>query len=280
MPISIQPLTTNNLSTYRTHHDFLHYAEFTSVEEYVEALAWAKERSLPVFILANGSNVLFSRRRVQSLVLKNKLEKWMRTLEDGRVEASSSLPVSVLLKHCQTHGLDCCYYLASVPATVGGAIAMNAGRGRSHNQSVFDYLDTVTWWEDGQVRTAAAAEIPRQYRWTPFTGIQTKLILSAVFRFPATTDDSNQIAERLTYTKRVQDHSAPNCGSVFKQSSGRIMSWLRGLRIGSARYSPKTVNWLLNHGESHVPLTWLIRVAKLLHLLFLRRAVIEQIQVR
>src|SRR5262245_33250199 len=97
----LQILKTDRLSTFRTHHRLLHYGEFSTVEQFLDYRKLAKERGLPLFILANGSNTLFVRKNVSTLVLRNRLKPWMKALGSGRVEASSSLPVMRLLKHCE-----------------------------------------------------------------------------------------------------------------------------------------------------------------------------------
>lgn len=277
--LKIEPYESDRLSTFRTHHQFERYAEFETVEQFRELCTLAEREGRRLLVLGNGSNVLFTRRRVRSLVAKNKLERVFEDLGGGRVRASSSVMISVILKHCRANGLDSFFYLASVPATVGGAIAMNAGRGRSYGKSIFDFVESVTWFEDGEVRTAGAAEIPHEYRWTPFTGMTGRLVLEATFLFPPTEETEDKIEERVLYTKEVQDHSLPNCGSVFKESKGGLMLRLRGVRLLGASYSRKTANWLLNESPSPRGLVLLIRVAKLLHRLIGRRAVVELIEV-
>lgn len=272
-------LRSDRLSSYRTRHDFERYGEFATVEQFRALHDQAAREGRCLLVLGNGSNVLFRRGRIRTLVAKNRLERTLKDLGGGRVQASSSLMISAILAHCRDHGLESFDYLASVPATVGGAIAMNAGRGKSHGQSIFDFVERVTWFEDGEIRTASAAEIPHGYRWTAFTGMTGKLVLEAVFRFPPSTETGDKIAERVRFSKETQDHSLPNCGSVFKECKGGLMLRLRGLRLLGASYSTKTANWLLNRSPSPRGLVLLIRVAQALHRLIGRRAVVELIEV-
>ncbi|MBB6430783.1 FAD-binding protein [Algisphaera agarilytica] len=307
----IEPLDSDKLSTFRTHHHFENYAEFSTIEEFKDCVAWAKDKNVDFYILGNGSNTIFAKTKVRSLVLRNKLKKDLTTLGDEtHVKASSSLPISVILKHCQDRNLDCFYYLASVPATLGGALAMNAGRGRIYNQTIFDFVETVTYFDGNEVITLRRDEIELSYRKTMFTGLNNSLILEATFNFPelperqpdaaedaaadgaspaedgsdkkkkAVDRKSLPISQRIAYSKENQDHSAPNCGSVFKEAKMGILGRIQGTRLGSAQYSPKTINWLLSHGTSPRPMIWLIRYAKAVHLLFGRRAVLELIVVK
>ena len=277
--VEIRQLDSDRLSTFRTRHQFAHYAEFTTVDEYLELRHWAAEHDLPIFILGNGSNTLFTRRRIRTLVLRNRLDRWMNVLDDRRVEVSSSLPITTILKHCETHSLDSCYYLASVPATVGGALAMNAGRGRQFNMTIYDFVETITYLDGEQLVTLKGEEVQRDYRQTMFTGVQEKLIVSCVLKFTPVDEIQDYIRQRVEWSHREQDHSAPNCGSVFSECHFGILRRLKGFRLDGARYSPKTNNWLLNNSPHSRYLVWLVRLAQLLHQLLRKKCKVELIEV-
>lgn len=275
----VRPLQSDRLSHFRTQHEFLHYGEAETVEQFIAFRQWADQRGLPLLILGNGSNVLFVRKQIRALVVKNKLPRTLREIDEKTIEVSSTVSVAQIIKWCKERDLETCFYLASVPATIGGAIAMNAGRGRKHNRSIFDFVKSVTFLEGNEVKTLQRHEIAIGYRQTPFTGLTSRLVLSAELTFPPRCGEGDAGRERVLWSKENQDHSAPNCGSVFKECHWRIMSLLMGRRFGTAQFSPRTGNWLLSRGASSRPLVWLIRLAQALHRLAGRRAVVELIQV-
>lgn len=277
--VSVRTIVTNDLSTFRTRHRFLHFGEFTTVAEFQYLRSWAMKHRCRLYILANGSNTLFISRTVRTLVLKNRLKPHLKFLDEYLVETSSSLPIRVLLKHCHKRHLDSFYYLASAPATVGGAIAMNAGRGRHYNMTIFDFLENVSYLEGESVVTVPADSIQRHHRWTMFTGVHDRLIVSAVFRFRPGHYKGNPIADRLEYARKVQDLSAANCGSVFKECHSGLQGRLRGLCIGSASFSPKTHNWIINRGDSPWPIRTLICTSKFLHWILGKKAILELVEV-
>ncbi|BAC91649.1 FAD-binding protein [Gloeobacter violaceus] len=277
--VAVTAFDTSQLSTFRTHHHFERYGEFKSAEEFAEYCRWADGHSARVYILGNGSNTLFARPSVRSLVLKNSLPRTIRSLGDGRVEVSSTVQINEVLNYCYQHALDSFYYLASVPASIGGALAMNAGRGKTHHCTIYDFVESVTYVHEGAVQTLSNAEIQRGYRRTMFTGIQRSLILSAVLRFDAAHFEHNPLTERRQWAKEHQDNTLPNCGTVFKYASYPIMNRLRGLRIGDAYFSSKTSNWILNKSSSSAPILTLIKVAKVLHYLSFKKIDLEVIEV-
>jgi len=77
---------------------------------------------------------------------------------------SSSVPLTDVLKYCYENSLDSFYYLSSVTATIGGALAMNAGRGSRHGISIYDFVERVTFFEDGLIKTLENNDIKKGYR--------------------------------------------------------------------------------------------------------------------
>jgi UDP-N-acetylmuramate dehydrogenase len=282
--IEVKRLETHRLSTFRTRHDFLRVGEFRTVEEYLEYRTWARENGVSVFILGNGSNTLFTRRRIRTLILRNRIEPRMEDLGDGRLKASSSLPVMAMLKHCEQNSLDSFYFLASVPATVGGALAMNAGEGAGG--TIYDFVESLTYLQDDELRCVPAERIERSHRQTMFTGLHDRLIVEATFRFPPRRLERSEIRKRIAWCIAHQDLSASNCGSVFKQYSSAIVRRARGLPPAGislpffgAQYSRKVNNWIICRNSSSWPIVVLIRVIQAIHRLIGRRAVLELIEV-
>ncbi|MEM1239562.1 MAG: FAD-binding protein [Cyanobacteria bacterium P01_H01_bin.26] len=282
MTLFIKSLSTDKLSFYRTKHDFERYGEFSTVEEFIQYCQWAKDNRVTVYVLGNGSNTLFGSKKVSSLVLKNKLNTDIEPLEEGRLKVSSSTQVIDVLKYCSSKSLESFYYLSSVPASIGGALAMNAGRGRQQRMTIYDFVETVTFFdfEQNELRTLESCEVVQDYRQTIFTGIQNKLILYATFKFAPTSLPTDPILARKKWSKNIQDYSAPNCGSVFKLADYRILRRLEGLTIGKSSFSIKTTNWILNKSKSSFPIKALILVARALHRFLGKKVELEVIVVK
>jgi len=284
-PGVLRSLRSDRLSTFRTEHEVPHYGEFETPEQFLELRRQAEAKGLPTYILGNGSNTLFLRRTVRSAVLRNRLRQELRDLGDGRVEVSSSVPIMRVLRHCEQRSLTSFYFLASVPATIGGAIAMNAGLGSG--PTILDFVESVTSIEDGREVVRHQHEIERRHRWTIFTGVHDRLITKVVFRFEPTSLEESPIRERIDWARDHQDLAVPNCGSVFRESWGPILRRARalppwGLRWPGfrAQYSRKVNNWISCRSRSSLPVVILIRAVQLAHLLVGRRARTEIIQVR
>jgi UDP-N-acetylmuramate dehydrogenase len=275
----IKSIISDKLSTYRSEHEFQHYAEIASIQDVCRLQAWALEKKIRTYVLGNGSNVLFKRRKVKSLIMRNRFPTAIQPLGEDRFRVSSSTSIAKLLKFMHQAGRDCCYYLASVPATVGGAVAMNAGRGRSYGISILDFVEEVQFVEAGELKTLHKSRIPHKYRNTLFTGRTDRVITSVIMTCPLKTMETNPIADRVLFSKQTQDHSLPNCGSVFKKYNVRIMTLLSKacFSLFGAKWSHKTINWIVNSSDSSFGVHVQISVAKTLHVLLGKRAVLEVI---
>lgn len=273
-------IVSNALSTFRTQHTFERYGSFRSPEEFVAYRAWAREHGLPLYVIGKGSNILFCRRRVRALVLLNKLPRQLSRLSEHRFYVSSSTGIGEVLRVCREHSLDSFYYLASVPASIGGALVMNAGRGPKFNQTIYDFVESVTVLADEIPVTMARSEVALKYRWTPFLDRRETLVLGATFHFPPTALESDPVAERMRYCKDVQDPVAPNCGSAFSHYDLQTMERLRGLKMFGAAFSDKTTNWILNRSESSLGVRSLLTVARALHAIRRRTCKIEYVCIK
>ena len=110
--------------------------------EIVDAVAWARERSLPVFVLGGGSNLLVSDSGFAGLVLRVAL-KGIDSEEDAgcrlfRVAAGEDwdgFVARAVQENCA--GVEC---LAGIPGTVGGTPVQNVG---AYGQEVAETIERV-----------------------------------------------------------------------------------------------------------------------------------------
>lgn len=101
------------------------FVEAANEAEIAEAVAWARERSLPLFVLGGGSNVLISDRGFPGLVLRiavKGIEQQGKHFLCGAGEDWDSF-VSLAVEH-NFAGIEC---LAGIPGTVGGTPVQNVG---------------------------------------------------------------------------------------------------------------------------------------------------------
>ena len=233
-------------STMRTHSVG---AMMYTPESLEELMSLMKELQGDCYFLGGGSNVVFASNVEKPIVNLMYLNNGLELNTDGSVTAGCSVRIQQLINFGKEHGLGGFEYLYSLPASVGGIVYMNAGRGKIHHQQISDWLESITYLDltDMQVKRMTVDKAQWSYRCSPFHQMKT-VILSATFRMKTSSVDevTAEIKRRIDTVKVSQEGNKPSCGSVFNKNNKYIMRLLRGKRIGGACFSKKTNNWICN----------------------------------
>jgi UDP-N-acetylmuramate dehydrogenase len=153
-------------------------------------------------------------------------------------------------------------FLAGIPGTVGGALAMNAGarldfKEASSYREMKDIVDWVEVLDDrGKARRFLRDEIEFGYRRSSLKGcviVRAQLRLERAVRSAVEARLRKLLAQRLAR----QDWRYPSAGSFFKnpspaQPAGKLIDrcGLKGLRVGGAQVSDRHANFIVNVGRA------------------------------
>lgn len=232
-------------------------AHVTNDEEVRAALALAREKGLPFFVLGKGSNTLFPDTGFPGVVIL----MVNRTLGVRKtdVTAGSGVFMRSLANFALSHELRGIEELAGIPGTVGGSIRGNAG---TWNTEIKDVLQQVEFldaqYADGEVRVLPAAACGFAYRESLFKKQPTWIILRGTFRLQKGNKDEGEklVAQDLQQRRERQPYDAPSGGSIFKNPPGKFagalleQAGMKGVKIGGAEISSLHANWVLNRGRA------------------------------
>ena len=233
-----------------------------SKEEMIEAIKYSKSKGRNYRLLGNGSNVLIPDKGVRELVIKTTEFGNNVLIKSDRVIAGASVSLPNLVKKIVEHDLGGIEYLYSVPGTVGGAIYTNAGRGKSYNKSISDFLISVEVFDGKKIRNIPKEKIKFGYRYSSFHEHNNWVVLSAEFKFLKQIKKigKEKINERMELVKE-RERGKPNIGSIFKNAPRLPM---KGLRLGDAKYASN--NRICNIGNARFwEVYFLIKVTQLIH---------------
>lgn len=173
-------------------------------------------------------------------------------------------------KFAAKHHLQGAEWLAGVPGTIGGALAMNAG---CYGTEMWEQVvDCVTLDRHGKLHTRTPIDFEIAYRHVAFVersalrverrelgvGKNAEFFISARLRFQpgdAATALAN-IKALLAKRMAAQPLDKPNAGSTFRNPPGdyaaRLIEscGLKGHTIGGAQVSMKHANFIINTGEA------------------------------
>ena len=247
-----------------------------------------------IHVLGLGSNILVRDGGLRgTVILLHRALNNMRmtTGPDGEpalyVQAGVAAPS--VAQFAAKHHFDGAEFLAGIPGTIGGALAMNAG---CYGAEIWDSVITVTTIDRvGMLHERSAQDYEIGYRAvqlrpsallgvgsaTPYVRVSTQFstqqewFVAAHFSFRAGEIDAaeQKIKELLDRRQASQPLSQPNAGSVFRNPIGnhaaRLIEacGLPGLTIGDAQVSTKHANFILAHpGCSSEDVMKLIKVIK------------------
>ncbi len=206
----------------------------------------------PLTWLGLGSNVLVRDGGVPGTVIITASRLRALMLKDQRVYVEAGVPCAHVARFCSLHGLSGAEFLAGIPGTMGGALAMNAGAFGGETWVWVDEVETID--RHGTIRRRRPADYRIGYR--SVQGPEGEYFLAAWLRLQRGDIEAGQrrIRELLARRNRTQPTRWPNCGSVFKnppgESAARLIEacGLKGRTIGGAKISELHANFIINTG--------------------------------
>ncbi len=227
-----------NLSRYKTGGVGKIVVYPNTVSELMYVLDILK-KEYEIFVIGGGSNLLISDKGFNGAIISTvNLDKI--TLKSNLLTAECGAKISSVISECHLNSLGGLEFLVGVPASVGGAVAMNAG---CYNKSISDCVCYVVTDEG----TYNASECEFGYRTSRF--LKGETILKVCFSLTPT--DYDVIEEKIkTYTGFRKNPKGRSCGSVFKNDgyfAGKVIDevGLKGYKIGGAKISDSHANFIL-----------------------------------
>ena len=176
--------------------------------------------------------------------------------EELAFRAGAGVPAPHLARFVAKHGGAGAEWMAGVPGTIGGALAMNAGcyGGETWNHVVS--VETID--RAGTLHRRTPEDYELGYRHVRIKSGADEWFVSAVFAFEPGDEAASMARMRAFLSKRVatQPLNQPNAGSVFRNPPGdhaaRLIEscGLKGFTIGGAQVSPKHANFIVNLGSA------------------------------
>jgi UDP-N-acetylmuramate dehydrogenase len=207
----------------------------------------------PVFWLGLGSNLLVRDGGLRGTVIYTRgcLRDLLR-LDGDAVYAEAGVACAQVARFCAEQNLEGAEFMAGIPGTVGGALAMNAGAFGGETWALVRKVLTTD--RHGCVHERSPADFAVGYR--SVRGPKEEWFLAAEFGLTPgdTTASRERIRELLARRSATQPTHQPSCGSVFRNPPGdhaaRLIeaSGLKGYHIGGACVSEKHANFIVNLG--------------------------------
>lgn len=223
-----------------------------SVEEVCMALDYAHAEGMPFLVLGKGSNCLFDDQGFNGLVIVNQIS-FYEELPGCRVRAGAGYSFSRLGAQTARKGWTGLEFASGIPATVGGAVFMNAG---ANGRETCESLHSVEYISaDGKPAILMHHQLKFGYRSSPF---QTMNVVITAVTFQLTEDVQARTAqlEIVRHRTATQPYGTPSAGCFFRNPPGKLagalidQAGLKGLKVGDAEVSKLHANFLVNTGDA------------------------------
>lgn len=257
-------------TTFGIGGDARYFAEADSIEIFLDLYTWAVQNQVRVFVLGLGSNVVFTDRGFDGLVIRYTAKRF--TFQENIAVVEAAMPLSRLILEAEKMGLGGLEKLFGIPGSVGGAIYNNAG---AHGISIGDFLDTALVFEPyreielsamylfdpqnitmRQPQTVDASYFKFGYRYSSLhknRAVVLSLTLNLQEKAP---EEIKQVREEILQWRQQKQPLGKSAGSFFKNprtdlSAGYLLEQVgaKGMRVGDLQVSEKHANFILNVGR-------------------------------
>ncbi|MBK9594351.1 MAG: UDP-N-acetylmuramate dehydrogenase [Rhodocyclales bacterium] len=206
----------------------------------------------PLLFVGLGSNLLVRDGGFDGTVVFLHAVLGRLTFADGLVYAEAGVAGPKVARFAANHGLAGAEFLAGIPGTVGGALAMNAG---CYGGETWGIVDRVLMLDRrGNLHERRAGDFEIGYRHVGLRAASDEVFAAAWLRLPAGEGAASRGRIRELLEKRIasQPLQLPNAGSVFRNPpddhAARLIeaAGLKGMAIGGAQVSEKHANFIVN----------------------------------
>ncbi|MGC8634980.1 MAG: UDP-N-acetylmuramate dehydrogenase [Candidatus Limnocylindrales bacterium] len=219
---------------------------------------FAQLRSVPLFLLGRGSDLVVSDRGMGGLVVRVRAEGIR--VEGARIVAEAGVPMARLATVARDAGLSGAEFALAIPGTVGGGVWANAG---AHGSDVRALLveASVIPGDGGTEATCSADDLGLAYRDSRLKHPAGTVPDVVTWVTLALSPDAREAIDRRLdeirrWRREHQPLGVPSAGSVFRNppagpSAGELIerAGLKGHRLGGASVSQKHANFIVNDGH-------------------------------
>ena len=223
-----------------------------NIDMLIKTIKILKNDSIKFKVLGNGSNVLFSDKVYEGVLIKLNEFDDVSFFGNNKVRVGAGFSLVRLSLMAAKKGLAGLEFASGIPGTVGGAVFMNAGAYKSDIGYVVQQVKVLT--PEFKVITLENKEMDFHYRTSFLKKHPDYICLEVVIKLEKGNKSAidKVIKDRRNRRKEAQPLEYPSAGSVFRNPKGLFAGemieklGLKGLKKGGAMVSDKHANFIVN----------------------------------
>lgn len=235
-------------TTFRIGGEADYLVEPVDAQDLLNIVKYCNSKVMPFYVMGNGSNILISDEGIRGVVIN--LETGFNYLrnENNAVITGAGVKLAKFVDFCIQNNYAGVEMLSGIPATVGGALVMNAG---CYGGETSTYATEVRVIRNEQIINLNWLECGFRYRGS---NLKDSVIMQAKFELPGGNKDELSKDRKNWILKRNESQPVeiPNAGCIFKNPAGNHAAvlieecGLKSATVGGAMVSPKHANFIVN----------------------------------
>lgn len=248
---SYRNMRLNGFTTLNVGGRAKYFLEISTLENFLKVMFYLEEKGVKVFVLGAGSKILVSDKGFDGVVVKlvgdfARIEE----LDKNVIECGAGVLLASAFAKTKELGLSGFQQSVGIPATIGGAVYMNAS---AYDFEMSKLVKYVVAFLDGKLQYFSKDDCQFGYRKSVF---QTNHAIILRVGLNLEPQDREQLMTEYRNILMKRNNSQPiqyrSAGSVFKRQDGIVVSkildecGLKGLKVGGAEVSDKHANFIIN----------------------------------
>ena len=252
--VTYKDFSLKNETTFKIGGKCDYFVEIHTVEDFIKVMLYLKERNASIFVLGNGSNILISDKGYRGVVIRLKGDFDRIDSRDEYLEVGSGVLLPKLYAYTLNHSLSGLEEGGLIPATVGGAVYMNAQTGSFLASNLVEY---VVAYDYSKIVYLKNADCEFGHKKSIFQK-GNYIILRVGLKLVRAPKEDIATKHHNAYIYRKENHPIefPSAGCVFKKIDNKNISkmlddmGIKGKKIGGALVSPKHANFVISENAS------------------------------
>ena len=246
-------VSLKNLTTYRAGGVAKAIFYPKDVDSLIQALKIIKSENVKWKIIGNGSNLLFSSKTYNGILIKLSEFDELEFLNNNKVRVGAGYSLVKLCLQVCKKGLTGLEFASGIPGNIGGAVFMNAGAYKSDMGYVVQSIKVLT--PDLKIIILENKELNFHYRTSFLQKHPGYICLEAIIKLHKGKKEAidEVIKERRKRRILSQPLEYPSAGSVFRNPEGGYAGPMieelgfKGMKKGGAMVSDKHANFIVNY---------------------------------
>ena len=208
----------------------------------------SQSRKQSIVVLGFGSNTIVDDQPFEGLLLINKMDGFVFDESEMLLRVNSGVSLMRIVREAVNRGFSGFESLGGIPATIGGAVATNAG---AYGVSISDLLVDIDVMDmDGNIHRLHKDTFEWGYRWSSLR-CEPYIVTHVTMRLKKRST-LNRYRELLQNKRLTQPWNVKSCGCFFKNtgdiSSGALIdsAGLKGFDMLGFQVSSKHANFIVN----------------------------------